>query len=118
MRNYLEEDRRQETEPYVTEELKNDFVERLSRDKFDAPQCWYRSMVNGHQDEANKSIKPEHIKVEVPFLYFGGTRDMVCVPAMLEQSKQAGLLPDVESVTVSFEDEHLQQFYQADTHVL
>jgi soluble epoxide hydrolase / lipid-phosphate phosphatase len=40
MRNFLLEDRRQEVESYVTDEFRKNWVDRLKRDKFDAPQCW------------------------------------------------------------------------------
>ena len=72
----------------------------MSRDKFDAPQCWYKSMTQGYQDEANKSIADENIKINVPCLFFGGTRDFVCRPELMGPAMEAGLVPDLKTVTV------------------
>ena len=42
----------------------------------------------------------ENMVVKVPFLFFGGTRDMVCRPEFMKGSQDAGFLPDCEVITV------------------
>lgn len=100
VRNFLLEDRRQPTEPYATEERKKAWIERMKRDKFEGPQCWYKAMMYGAQDEANKSIAPENIKINVPALFFGGKRDFVCRPELMGPAIEAGLVPDLKTVLV------------------
>jgi soluble epoxide hydrolase / lipid-phosphate phosphatase len=56
-------------------------------------------MTFGAQDESSKKAA-ENIVVKVPFLYFGGTRDMVCRPELMKGSEDAGLLPHSKTVTV------------------
>lgn len=41
MREFISEGRRQEVESYVTDDFRAKWVERLKRDKFDGPQCWW-----------------------------------------------------------------------------
>ncbi|KAL5331288.1 hypothetical protein ACEPPN_000818 [Leptodophora sp. 'Broadleaf-Isolate-01'] len=43
--------------------------------------------------EPNKLVLQENVVVKVPTLFWGGTRDMVCRPEMLQRSMEAGLLP-------------------------
>lgn len=100
VKNFLEEDRRQPVEPYVTDEMREKFLARMKKDGFQAPQQWYISMVNGEQDVANKAIPKENIMINVPILFFGGTRDMVCRAELIGQPQAAGLLPHLKTVTV------------------
>jgi soluble epoxide hydrolase / lipid-phosphate phosphatase len=41
MRNFVSGGKRQEVESYVTDDFRKEWVDRLKRDKFDGPQCWY-----------------------------------------------------------------------------
>ena len=101
IKNYLEQDRRQPVESYATEEMRKNWVARLEKDSFQAPQNWYRSMVNGEQDIANQAVPEQNIVVKVPTLFFGGTQDKVCRPELLGPSQEAGLLPHLKIVTVN-----------------
>ena len=56
-------------------------------------------MTFGAQDASSEKAK-ENIVVKVPFLFFGGTRDLVCRPKFLKVSQDAGLLPHAKSITV------------------
>lgn len=100
VKNFLEEDRRQPVESYATDEMREKFIARMKKDGFQAPQNWYVSMVKGEQDIANKSVPKENIVINVPTLFFGGTKDMVCRPELLGPSQEAGLLPHLKTVTV------------------
>ena len=99
VKTYLEANKTQPVEAYVTPAMREDFLKRLKQDSLQAPQQWYRSMVQGEQDIANKSIPEANIVVNVPTLFFGGTRDMVCRPELLGPSVQAGLLPHLKTVS-------------------
>ncbi|KAK1973508.1 Alpha/Beta hydrolase protein [Colletotrichum cereale] len=102
MRRFISEGRTQPTLPFATPEHKADFMERFSKDEdggFAAPSCMYKAMASGIQAEADKNVAEEAKTVKVPVLYWGGTRDFVCRPEMLQKSIDDGLLPDVKSVT-------------------
>jgi pimeloyl-ACP methyl ester carboxylesterase len=99
-KHYLEEDRRQPVEVYATDEMREHFIARMKRDSFEGPQQWYRAMVNGEQDIADKSVPKDNIAVHVPTLFFGGARDMAARPENLGPSQKAGLLPHLKIVTV------------------
>ncbi|EFQ35576.1 uncharacterized protein GLRG_10720 [Colletotrichum graminicola M1.001] len=101
MRRFITEGRTQPTLPFATPDHKADFMERFSRDGdggFAAPCCMYKAMAAGIQNEADMKVAEEVKTVSVPVLYWGGTRDFVCIPEGLQQSIDDGLLPDVKSV--------------------
>lgn len=50
MRNFVSEGRRQEVESYVTDDFRSNLVERLKRDGFDAPQCWWVPLLTSDAD--------------------------------------------------------------------
>ena len=66
---------------------------------FEASVCWYKAYVFQVQSEADKSVAEDAKTVKVPVLYWGGEQDFVCRPALLQSSIDAGLLPNVKSVT-------------------
>lgn len=84
--------------PYATEERKRTFLERMRRDGFEGPTCWYKSHVFGHQDgEGN----PDNDQVTVPTLYIQYPDDAICCFKDIQApSIQAGLLPHLTEVTL------------------
>ena len=100
IRNFLLADKRQPVQAYATEELKQEWLGQFKRDGFNGPLNYYRSTAFGAQDAAIKAIPKENIPVKVPFLFFGGKRDMVCRPELLQSSIDAGLLPNLTHVVV------------------
>ncbi|KAK1961459.1 alpha/beta-hydrolase [Colletotrichum sublineola] len=101
MRRFISEGRAQPTLPFATPDHKADFMERFSRDGdggFAAPCCMYKAWTAGVQAEAEKKVVEEAKTVNVPVLYWGGSRDFVCRPETLQQSIDDGLLPDVKSI--------------------
>ncbi|KAG8159121.1 hypothetical protein KVR01_010782 [Diaporthe batatas] len=82
---------------YATEELKKAFVDRFKRDGFEAPACWYRSHVFGHQ---NEEANPDNQVVNVPTLFLGYEGDAVCRKEGILPAVQAGLLPQLTNVTL------------------
>ena len=100
-RNFLTSDKRQPTMAYATEERKQRWMaSRKMAPGFDAPLNYYRSITTGVQDEAGKNIPKQDIPVHVPLLFFGGQRDYVCRPEMMQPSVDAGLIPDCTMVVV------------------
>ncbi|KIX93611.1 uncharacterized protein Z520_10789 [Fonsecaea multimorphosa CBS 102226] len=100
VRNFLLANKRQPTLPYATEERKQKWIASMQEGGFDAPLNYYRSMVFGVQDKANANIPPENIPIKCPLLFWGGKRDMVCRPELLQMSLDAGLIPDATQVVV------------------
>jgi soluble epoxide hydrolase/lipid-phosphate phosphatase len=80
-----------ELRPYAKDpKFRQAFIDRMSRDGFEAPQCWYRAMVDQKQAESDKNLPEGADKVEVPLLYVGAKDDAVCRPeSMHAQFKQA-----------------------------
>ncbi|KAF5007500.1 hypothetical protein FDECE_6172 [Fusarium decemcellulare] len=100
MREFVTEGQTQPTLPYATAEHKEDFMKRFGdKDAFDAPTCWYKATVFGIQSEADKLIEEDSQVVNVPTLFWGGEKDVVCPPAILQLGIQGGYLPNVKSIT-------------------
>lgn len=78
------------------EQLKRDFIERMTRDGFEAPQCWYLAAKNNYQHEVDKQLPESADKVNVPLLYIGCKQDPVCRPEAMYRAIQAGLVPQLE----------------------
>jgi soluble epoxide hydrolase/lipid-phosphate phosphatase len=98
LKNYLLQGKNQQLEPYATEQMKNDFVQRFSRHGFQAPMCWYKAMVNGVQDYEAEKVKA--VVVHVPALYVGFDGDKICRPEGIAMSVKNGLLPKLSTVTL------------------
>ncbi|KAH7187378.1 Alpha/Beta hydrolase protein [Fusarium oxysporum] len=100
MREFVTEGRTQPTLSYATPEHKADFVERFGKnDGFDAPSCWYKALVFGVQNEADKLVAEEAKIVKVPVFFWGGAQDFVCRPDAVRPVIDAGFLPNIKSVT-------------------
>ena len=96
MREWLTQGKRQEVQDYATEEVREEFVERFTRDGFEGPQCWYKAQVKNFNHEDEKGVAEGKDRVDVPFLFVGGKFDSVCPTGLIYGSIEAGLLPDCE----------------------
>ncbi|KAF2126228.1 alpha/beta-hydrolase [Dothidotthia symphoricarpi CBS 119687] len=86
-----------ELRPYARDEkLKQEFIDRMTRDGFEGPQCWYRATTENYQSEAHKQLPEGAEKVNVPLLYIGCKQDPVCRPETMYSAIKAGLLPKLE----------------------
>lgn len=75
--------------------MKQAFIDRMNRDGFDEPQCWYKAQVSNLHYVCEKEL-PEGIeKVKVPVLYLGGKGDIICRPEFMAAYIEAGLLPNL-----------------------
>lgn len=83
--------------PYAQDaQYKKAFMDRLSRDGFDAPQCWYRATKENVHLEGDCKLPEERDVVNVPALYIGATGDVVARPETMYESIKKGLLPQLE----------------------
>jgi soluble epoxide hydrolase/lipid-phosphate phosphatase len=98
LKTFLLENKTQPTEPYATEEMKQTFISRFSRDGFAAPTCWYKATVDGHQSFEAQKVKA--VTVDVPSLFIGFDSDKVCRPEMIGMSVMKGLLPKLTNVVL------------------
>lgn len=85
-----------ELRPYAQDPIfKKTFIDRMTRDGFEAPQCWYRATTLNHQSASDKKLPRDRMVVKVPALYVGCTDDAVCRPDIMHTYK-AQLLPRLE----------------------
>jgi pimeloyl-ACP methyl ester carboxylesterase len=83
--------------PYARNpKFKQDFIDRMNRDGFEGPQCWYIATKDNYHIQADKDLPEDADKVDVPVLYIGCKDDAVCRPEAMHGSIQAGLLPKLE----------------------
>ncbi|RMZ67939.1 epoxide hydrolase [Pyrenophora seminiperda CCB06] len=115
--------------PYSQDaQFKSDFIDRMTRDGFEAPQCWYHATLQNLQLNCDAKILEERDVVNMPELFIVATRDvastgfprsligrdLVNVPALFIVASQdvaslpetiywsthKGLLPRLEQVAV------------------
>jgi soluble epoxide hydrolase/lipid-phosphate phosphatase len=83
--------------PYAKDpEFKKTWIDRMSRDGFEGPQCWYKATTQQIQTESDKKLPEGVDRVNVPTLYIGAKGDPVCRPETMYPAIQAGLLPHLE----------------------
>ncbi|KAK0305796.1 hypothetical protein LTR29_007242 [Friedmanniomyces endolithicus] len=94
-----------ELRPYARDEkLREEYRERMRRDGFEGPVCYYTSLANNTMLEDERSLCQksgnEDKKITVPVLYIGQTGDWVCRTDLMSDAKEAGLVKDVEEKVV------------------
>jgi soluble epoxide hydrolase / lipid-phosphate phosphatase len=95
IKDFLLQDKKQDVQPYATEDRRKAFVERFKKDGFEAPLAWYRAMVSNVHYEEEKAFSAESYIVTVPTLYVGSSEDKVCLTAGIYPPKEQGLLPQL-----------------------
>ncbi|KAF2184221.1 alpha/beta-hydrolase [Zopfia rhizophila CBS 207.26] len=94
-RNLLQTTKSQDVplKPYARDPaFKKAFIDRMRRDGFEGPQCWYKAMARNVQFETEKEISKENLLIKNPCLYISSTGDAVCRTDRMEPVKQ--LVPD------------------------
>lgn len=82
--------------PYAQDpSFKKTFIDRMTRDGFEGPQCWYRATTLNHQSASDKQLPRDRMVVKVPAFYIGCKEDAVCRPEIMAPYK-AQLLPYLE----------------------
>ena len=93
-----------ELKPYAKNpELKKAFIDRMKRDGFSAPVCYYHSLKNNTMLEEERKFLCQHEeskRIDVPLLYIGQTGDWVCRTDLMVDAKEAGLVADCEEKVV------------------
>lgn len=85
-----------EIRPYAQDpKFRQDFIDRMRRDGFDAPQCWYRAFME-QQYSCDKDLPEGRNKVDVPVLYIGGKDDAACRAEAMYPAIQQGWLPKLD----------------------
>lgn len=73
--------------------FKEAFLDRMRRDAFEAPQCWYKAMARNVQYETEKAIPENNLIIRQPCLYISCTQDAVCRTDGMGRVKQ--LVPNL-----------------------
>ena len=92
-----------ELKPYAKNpELKKRFIERIKRDGFSGPVCYYHSLKNNTMIEDEKMLanSTEGKKIDVPLLYIGQTGEWVCRSDLMIDAKYENLVPDLEEQVI------------------
>ncbi|UPX21325.1 uncharacterized protein EKO05_0011513 [Ascochyta rabiei] len=97
LRNYLiNGGHEHKLRPYAQDPaFKKTFIDRMTRDGFEGPQCWYLVTKDNHQSASDKTVPAERKVVNVPALYLGCTDDPVSRPEIMTPYKEQ-LLPNLE----------------------
>ncbi|KAJ4316168.1 hypothetical protein N0V94_005586 [Neodidymelliopsis sp. IMI 364377] len=89
-----------ELRPYAQDPaFRKTFIDRMTRDGFEGPQCWYKATTENHQSSSDKQLPAGREVVNVPALYLGCTDDPVCRPEHMAPYK-AKLLPKLEEAAM------------------
>jgi pimeloyl-ACP methyl ester carboxylesterase len=99
LRDYLTGKTNQQVDlrPYAQDAtFKQNFVDRMRRDGFEGPLCWYKVWTQNYQLQCDRELPEDRDKVEVPVLYIGCKEDAVCRPEIMYESIEKGLLPHLE----------------------
>ena len=78
--------------------FKEAFINRMKRDGFEAPQCWYKVTARNVNSAEEKGFTKEELTIKVPCLYIGATEDAVCRTDQMELVKE--LVPDLTQKVV------------------
>ncbi|KAH7329392.1 Alpha/Beta hydrolase protein [Stachybotrys elegans] len=97
LRNFLTQDCTQPTMPYATAEHKADFIDRVGKDGVASTLCHYTALTTGVQTRSDSLLDQK--PVDVPVLFWGGERDYICKPALVQSVIATGCLPNIKVVT-------------------
>ncbi|TKA64880.1 hypothetical protein B0A55_09730 [Friedmanniomyces simplex] len=111
MRSYLTqtgkyEDFTVDLRPYARDPaIKQAYLDRMRRDGFEGPVCYYLALANNTMLEDERSLCPGDgeeagKRVTVPVLYIGQTGDWVCRTDLMSDAKGLGLVGDLEEMVV------------------
>ncbi|KAK4065871.1 uncharacterized protein Triagg1_8423 [Trichoderma aggressivum f. europaeum] len=93
LKTWLEQDKKGPVQDYATNQMRENFINRIKRDGFESSLCYYRSLLDGRFYEQDSRLPAERYKINVPYLFFAGTQDVVCRAQGIEAVKSLGLAP-------------------------
>ena len=76
--------------------FKESWISRMERDGFEGPLNWYKVVHKNINWEAEKEIPQDQLKLNIPVLFIGSTRDAVGLTQYIHLPQKAGLLPDLQ----------------------
>jgi pimeloyl-ACP methyl ester carboxylesterase len=101
MTNYFSNGEAVELKSYAKEaKWRDDFIQRFSKDGFEAPLNWYKAHASNVQWEDDLGIPKENHVVKVPFFFLGCTGDSVGRTDLIQIPRAEGLLPDFEMTEI------------------
>ncbi|GME33950.1 Alpha beta hydrolase fold protein [Neofusicoccum parvum] len=99
MRSFVEADECLPLREYARAEadgrLKEEWFAFVQERGIASSLCWYKALAHGHHWNVEKELPSERLPIKVPSFFLGCTGDDVCLPALIEQNKEAGLVPDL-----------------------
>ncbi|KAK7706423.1 hypothetical protein SLS57_009657 [Botryosphaeria dothidea] len=98
MRRFLEEDGRVELKPHARPGAgwKEEWFKTIRENGGVGAQLHsYKALAHNHHYEVEKNLPEERAPITVPTFFLGCERDEVALPAFIEPSRAAGLLPDL-----------------------
>ncbi|GME48337.1 Alpha/beta hydrolase fold-1 [Neofusicoccum parvum] len=99
MRAFLEEDRTVELKEYARpgNGWREEWLESARNNGgLSAQLNSYKALAHNHQHEVEKTLPASRAPITVPTFFLGCEKDDVCLPALIEANRAAGLLPDLE----------------------
>ncbi|KAF1927330.1 uncharacterized protein M421DRAFT_6119 [Didymella exigua CBS 183.55] len=69
-------------------QFKKTFIDRMTRDGLEGPQCWCRAVVMNYQSTSDKELPWDRMVVKVPALYIGTKDDPVCRSEIMASYKK------------------------------
>lgn len=93
--------------------FKETFVTRFRHGGMHGPLNWYKAHHANYNWDAEKNMPAEHLRVDIPVLFIGCTKDAVCLTQAIYVPQHAGLLPDLTVKEV--ESGHWQTFEAPDS---
>lgn len=79
---------------------KERFINQFKIDGFASSLQMYKATALNVQSKSDSTIPRENWLIRVPILFIICTHDAVCVPGMMTQAKEKGLVPDLKEVVI------------------
>lgn len=93
LKDWLDRDMRGGVQEYATSKMRQEFVERMTRDGFEASLCYYRALVTNIIYEQDNSYSVERYRINVPYLFVACAGDVVCRSAGITKLSRLGMTP-------------------------
>ncbi|EUC45258.1 hypothetical protein COCMIDRAFT_26566 [Bipolaris oryzae ATCC 44560] len=95
---FLENDEKCPSRDYhvAGRDLKREWLERMEKNGFEGPLCWYKAIVGGITPAAESELDPDRLVVKVPALFIGAGKDQLCLASAIRVPWAQGFLPDLQ----------------------
>ncbi|KAF5010043.1 hypothetical protein FDECE_3761 [Fusarium decemcellulare] len=79
---------------------KEAFMEQFKKDGFASALHMYKATAFNIQSKSDSAIPRDRLAIKVPMLWLICSKDDVCVPEMMDQAKNEGLVPKLKEVVI------------------